>query len=329
MKQWILEKPGTLSWVEKESPLPGTGELLIRMVAATTCGTDLKAFLRGHPQIPMPGPFGHEWSGVVESAGESARFSIGDPVYGVHTAPCQRCEWCKKGQENLCESIMETKVMGAFATHLLIPKRIADLHVFPLPTHVPPEVGCLIEPLACVMEGIRQLNPRSEDQIAIIGPGAIGILFGLALKQRGHKSVTLFGRTPERLQIAEEAGMNALPADEMRQGFYDGVIECTGSQEVWESSIRYAKKGGTAMLFGGLPSGTYVSFDSSRLHYAQIKLISPFHFGTEAVKGAKDLIEQNPEHYKPLITDRVNLSELPLVLDKLAHRQGMKYALIP
>src|SRR5580693_6423859 len=100
MRSLILEKPGRLSLSELEVPKPGPGEVLIRVEAATTCGTDLKAFRRGHPQIPMPGPFGHEYSGVVVAAGDGAKFAVGEAVMGVHSAPCRHCFWCLHGQEN-------------------------------------------------------------------------------------------------------------------------------------------------------------------------------------------------------------------------------------
>ena len=115
MRALILTRPGVLSVESVSVPSPGPGEVLLRVKAATTCGTDLKAFLRGHPQIPMPGVLGHEYSGVVVDAGADAPFRPGDAVMGVHSAPCQACRWCLNDQENLCEKIMATKVLGSFA----------------------------------------------------------------------------------------------------------------------------------------------------------------------------------------------------------------------
>src|SRR5690242_696665 len=111
MQALLLVRPGSLSLSEVTIPEPGPGELLLKIEAATTCGTDLKAYLRGHPQIPMPGLLGHEYAGIVAEAGPGAKFSVGDAVMGVHSAPCQNCLWCARGQENLCESIMATKVL--------------------------------------------------------------------------------------------------------------------------------------------------------------------------------------------------------------------------
>lgn len=327
---WILEAPEHLSWQEVPVPTPEGGDVLVKVEAALTCGTDLKAFRRGHPQIPMPGPFGHEYAGTVAAAGPAAMFKPGEPVYGVHTAPCGTCAWCRRGQENLCESIMATKVLGTFAEYVLIPERIAKVHLFRRPDTLRPAEAALIEPLACVMQSISHLCPQPEDSIAVIGPGAIGFLFGLALRAIGCQQVTIFGRTPERLSLGKTLGLDCRPLEEVKSTSpYRAVIECTGSLDVWESSVSWVERGGKAVLFGGLPSGSRPSFDASRLHYDQIDLISPFHFGGLAVRAAKELLESGRIQAGPLITAHRPLAELPLALDDLNRRVGLKYALIP
>jgi L-iditol 2-dehydrogenase len=92
-----LVKPGTIELRETNVPVPSSGEVLVKIIAALTCGTDLKAYLRGHPMIPMPGLFGHEFSGIVAAAGRGVRkFKEGDAVMAVHSAPCLNCIYCKK-----------------------------------------------------------------------------------------------------------------------------------------------------------------------------------------------------------------------------------------
>src|SRR5512139_2748666 len=110
-----LIEPRVIEVREVPTPVPALGEALIKVKAALTCGTDLKAFLRGHPVIPMPGVFGHEFSGIIAEAGRGVGgFKAGDEVMAVHSAPCLRCRYCRKRLHNLCENIMETKVLGAF-----------------------------------------------------------------------------------------------------------------------------------------------------------------------------------------------------------------------
>jgi L-iditol 2-dehydrogenase len=328
MEALVLEKPGALSLRQIPVPEPGPGEILIRVKAATTCGTDLKAFQRGHPQIPMPGVFGHEYSGVVEAVGVGAPYRVGDPVMGVHSAPCKACYWCRRNQENLCESIMSTKVLGSYAEYLLIPAHIAKVNVFHKPAELSFEIASLLEPLSCVAQGIELLNLQADDRILIIGPGSIGLMFVAALRLLGIESVTLAGRNRARLDVGEKLGaMPAFLSDVT--GNFDLVIECTGNVEVWEKSVDYARRGGAVMLFGGCPSGTTASFDTKRLHYDQISLISPFHFGTNAVRTARIWLIDHRMDLSPLISGERSLSQGEETFQDLKEGRGLKYVFKP
>ena len=313
-------------------PVPAPGEIVIRVKAATTCGTDLKAWRRGHPQIPMPGPLGHEYSGIVEFAGEGAKFAVGEAVMGVHSAPCETCYWCVRGQFNLCESIMETKVLGAYAEYLLVPKRITDINVFPKPESLPFPEAALLEPLSCVAQGVIELQTTlgsSRQTALVIGPGAIGLMFGAMLQQLGW-NVTVAGRNPERLAIGAELGLQTVPLTELEvppPGF-DVVIECTGQVEVWERSIDYLRRGGILMLFGGPPGGTRVSYDTHRLHYDQVTVMSPFHFGPPAVRVAYEALTAGL-NLAPLITGTRTLDQAEETFQDLAAGRGVKYAFLP
>src|ERR1700720_25466 len=127
----VLIAPGH---VELETvPLlgPGSGEVLLRIDCALAGGTDRKAFKRGHPQIPMPGPFGHRYAGTVVALGPGAPpFEPGQPVMGVHSAPCLECGLCHGRRWHLCPHVMREKVLGAFAQHLCIPAPVARQNLF-------------------------------------------------------------------------------------------------------------------------------------------------------------------------------------------------------
>ena len=329
MRALVLERPGMLRLQEVPIPAPGPGELLIEVKAATTCGTDLKAYVRGHPQIPMPGVLGHEYSGVVAAAGRGAKFREGDAVMGVHSAPCQACFWCVRGQENLCESIMATKVLGSYAEFLLVPERIANLNVFDKPPGLSFERASLLEPLACVAQGISSL-PTGPARVLIIGPGAVGLMFAASLSEMGW-DVTLAGRNPARLAVGERLGVRTVMLSELQpegDGF-DGVIECTGSVEVWEQAPAFARRGGTVMLFGGCPTGTSAAFDTRRMHYDQITLVSPFHFGTAAVRTARDWLMDPQMGFDALLTSERTLEDGPEVFEELKAGKGIKVVFRP
>lgn len=328
MQGLVLQEPGRLTLEDLAVPEPGEGEVLVKVEAATTCGTDLKAFLRGHPHIPMPGVLGHEYSGIVVESGQDAPFVPGQAVMGVHSAPCLHCKWCRRGQENLCHSIMSTKVLGSYAEYLLIPARIAALNLFHKPTHLSFPLASLLEPLACVAQGIHECLPRHEDKVLIIGPGAIGLMFVAALRHMGVQDITLAGRNASRLGIGERLGAKPEIISGLK-GQYDLVIECTGKVEIWEHSLDLVERGGTLVLFGGCPGGTTACFDTRKVHYDQIKILSPFHFGTEAVRQARLLLLEDDFDLSPLLSGVRSLTEASRVFEDLEHGRGLKYVFQP
>jgi L-iditol 2-dehydrogenase len=340
VKGHLLTAPGRTEFRELDSPLAGPGEIVVDIAAALTCGTDLKAWRRGHPKIPFPSPFGHEFAGIVAAAGEGAPFEVGDAVMAVHSAPCGCCFFCGAGQENLCESIMETKVLGAFAEQILLPAHIVARNVFSKPDHLSFEEAAFLEPLSCVVYGSRLQPIRQGETVLIIGCGPIGLLFLLLARAQGAGRIVVTGRRPARLELARALGADivvdvtgddALPLiHELTQGRgADQVIECTGLPEVWEATPKLVRKGGRILLFGGCPSGTQVSFDTYRLHYDEIVLQGAFHFTPAAVAEARQLLVDGAIDVSPLISGRFPLPEVEKALLSLQRGEGIKYAIVP
>jgi threonine dehydrogenase-like Zn-dependent dehydrogenase len=202
----IIVKPGKIELREIKIPKPSPGEILVKIKASLTCGTDLKAFLRGHPLIPMPGVFGHEFSGIVAEVGKGVRrFKEGNAVMAVHTAPSLKCMFCKKGFYNLCEKIMQTKVLGAFAEYILLPSHVVRQNVFHKPKNLTFEEAAFLEPLSCVVHSVEPLGIKRGDSALVIGAGPIGLLHLLLLKKKGAK-VAVADIKEERLKIAKKLG---------------------------------------------------------------------------------------------------------------------------
>ncbi|MBI4822936.1 MAG: zinc-binding dehydrogenase [Nitrospirae bacterium] len=318
-------------------PEPSKGELLIKVKTALTCGTDLKAYIRGYPLIPMPGPFGHEFSGVVEESIGVSAFKKGDEIMAVHTAPCLKCKYCKAGLYNLCKDIMDTKVIGAFSEYILLPAHIVKQNVFHKPKKVSFDEAAFLEPLSCVLHGMRGLDIKKGDRILIIGVGTIGLIHLLLLKQK-RAIVAITDINKKRLKMAESLGADFafMPqmADTKTKALTDGIgfdyiFECTGRPEVWESSISLLRCGGTLILFGGCPKGTKVSYDTERLHYDELTIKGVFHFMPEDVKKAYELICKGKLGLKRLISGRYPLKDIKKAFDRLKMGEGIKYAIIP
>jgi L-iditol 2-dehydrogenase len=348
----ILVKPGKVEPCEVKTPEPSDGEILVKIKASLTCGTDLKAFLRGHPLIPMPGLFGHEFSGVIAEVGKGLKkFKPGDKVMAVHTAPCLKCTFCKKVSYNLCEYIMHTKVLGAFAEYILLPSHIVRQNVFHKPKNLTFEEAAFLEPLSCVVHSVEPLGIKKGDNALIIGAGPIGLLHLLLLKRKGAK-VAVIDIRKERLKIAKRLGADlilrtihpvSLPSREgnnVGEGYFhvmkftdgigfDYVFECTGKPEVWEAAVKYVRKGGIVILFGGCKSGTTVNYDTERIHYGEITLKGVFHYTPSDVKKAYRLLCERKLGVSRLISGSYQLKHTQKAFGKLAKGIGIKYAIIP
>ena len=334
----ILIKPGKIELREIKTPRPSNGELLIQIKAALTCGTDLKAFQRGHPVIPMPGVFGHEFSGIVAAVGKGVKgFKEGDPIMAVHSAPCQTCRYCKKKDYNLCENIMNTKVLGAFSEYILLPKNIVRQNVFHKPKNISFEEAAFLEPLSCVVHGMSLLNIKKDDHSLLIGAGPIGLLHLLLLKEKGA-IVSISDIHTNRLKNAKNFNadfvfkpgkIHTIIKNVTDNLGFDYIFECTGMPDVWESAINYVRRGGTVVLFGGCKSGTTVTYDTGRIHYDEITLKGVFHFTPLDVRKAYKLLCKGRLGVSQLISGRYPLFKIQKAFDKIAKGEGIKYAIIP
>src|SRR6266404_5272954 len=176
-------------------PQLGKGDVLVRVRAALTCGTDVKVFRRGYHarMIVPPALFGHELAGDIVAIGENVRdFAIGQRVVAANSAPCGECMYCRRGQENLCDDLLFNN--GAYAEYMRIPGRIVVENMLEVPHSVDDQSAALAEPLACVLRGIHEMEVRAGDTAAVIGCGPIGLMFVRMLSRRGIRVIALARR---------------------------------------------------------------------------------------------------------------------------------------
>lgn len=340
MRVAVLVEPRRIELRDEPELLAPDGGLLVRVRAALTDGTDLKAYRRGHPQMPMPTRFGHEFSGDVAAIGRGVdRWKVGDSIMCVHSAPCGGCFWCLHAEEELCESVMSTKILGAYAEFIIVPEHIAKINCYRKPASLSYEEAAFLEPLACVVHSVAYGVARAGQTALVLGDGGFGLLHADVLRAKGLR-VILAGRRDERLDIARGLGIESVVdtravaletevAEKTQGRGVDLVVECTGSEEIWEQAPRYARRGGTVIFFGGLPATASVTFLASRMHYDELKLLSPFHFTPRDVKIAHDMLVKNEISVGALITSRSSLEQITQVFKDLDAGRGVKYAILP
>ncbi|HVN83742.1 MAG TPA: alcohol dehydrogenase catalytic domain-containing protein [Candidatus Binatia bacterium] len=322
-------------------PVPGPDEVVVRVRAALTCGTDVKSLLRGHPKLQLPSPLGHEFAGELAAVGSNVKgFREGDAVMGVPSAPCDECYVCRRGQENLCGNLWNDYAWGAFAQYLKLPARVVTTNLYPKPAELPFADAALLEPLSCVVHGMQQIRVRPDDTVVLIGAGAISLLHVQFLRALGVAQIVVIGRGERRAAFARAAGASVvlteppLLAREAVLDLTDGrgadvVIECTGQVEVWEAAPALARRGGTVVMFGGCPAGTVVRLDTHRFHYDELHILSPFHFTPRAVRMAYERLTGGQLKTAALISGEFPLADLSEALARHQRGEGIKFAILP
>jgi L-iditol 2-dehydrogenase len=331
--------------IEKiDVPALAADEVLLRVRLALTDGTDLKVWQRGYhaKMIQPPAVFGHEVVGEVAAVGKrvDARWRIGLRVIAANSAPCLRCYHCRRGQENLCEDLLFNN--GAYAEYMRIPGRIVMENMLEVPHSVDDCSAALVEPLACVLRGVHEMEVRTGDTAVVIGCGPIGLKFVRMLSRRGVRVIAL-ARRAAPLEIARRLGAVAaidvtkigdvvaavkdLTDDERGA---DAVVEAAGNPATWKQALNMVRRGGVVNFFSGLPSGTHVEIEPAAIHYSEIKIISPFHHTPRFIREALEAIRRGDILAPDFVTEEIGLAELPQAFERMKSRSGeIKLAVRP
>jgi len=324
-------------------PRPGPGDVLVKVQVALTCGTDVKVFRRGYHarMIVPPAVLGHELAGdVVELGSEVGNFRLGQRVVAANSAPCGKCYYCVRNQENLCEDLLFNN--GAYAEYIRIPGPIVERNMYEIPDHISYQDAALIEPLACVLRGLDEAQLRPGDTVVVIGLGPIGLMF-VRLAKRAEARVIAVGRRKTQLERAARMGADELitadettdTVEEVRRLTYRGrgadvAIEAVGQAETWGWAIRMVRSGGVVNLFGGCPTGSEISLDTALLHYSEITLKSSFHHTPGHIRRALEIIARGDIRAADFVTSEAPLTEILAVLRKLmSHNGHLKMAIVP
>lgn len=339
MKAAVLHGKEDVRIEEVDVPRLEPGDVLLRTSVALTCGTDLKVYRRGYHarMIVPPALFGHEIAGTIEAVGDGvATFHPGDRVVAANSAPCGKCEFCRARRESLCDDLLFWN--GAYAEFARIPARVVARNLLHIPDGVRDQQAAVIEPLACVLRAVSELLPQQS--VAVLGTGAIGLMFVALAKARGA-SVVAVGRRPEKLARALAVGADAtvtaaealvpslMAASPGGRGFHL-VVEAAGQPEVSQAALAVVRKGGTVNLFAGCGAGTELRLDAPRVHYEEITVTATFHHTPASVREALGLVAGGGFDPEVLISARAPLAKLPEVLADMARGgDALKTAIVP
>lgn len=341
MKAQVFHGPGDLRFEDIPMPEPGAGELVVRIEAALTCGTDVKVLRRGHPvMIPhVPTVFGHEFAGTVARAGPGvAAFKEGDRVVAANSAPCGACRFCRVGRQNLCEDLLF--VNGAYGEYIALPPRLVAVNVVRLGPSLPARRAAFAEPLACALGGIERGRVEKGMTVAVIGHGPLGCLLALVAAQRGARTL-LVGKPGWRLDRVRSLGIAECLDSERAEDLVellreatggagiDVVVDATGRPEVWEQAMAAVGRGGTVVFFGGCAPGTAVRVDTRRAHYDELALVGAFHHTPALIRQAVSLLESGDLMPDGLLTHTMGLIQVREALGLMERGQALKVLIEP
>ncbi|OYT57928.1 alcohol dehydrogenase [Euryarchaeota archaeon ex4484_162] len=304
----------------EEMPIPeiNDDEMLVKVKACGICGSDVMEWYRIKK---APRVLGHEMTGDVVKTGKNVKkYSVGDRVFVSHHVPCNTCRYCLLGHHTLCKTLHSTNFYpGGFAEYLRVPSINVDRGVFLLPSEMTYDEGVFIEPLACVIRGIRTVGFTPGCSVLIIGSGVSGLLYIKLVKALGCGSVFSTDINNYRLSMAKKMGADAaIHASEnvpdIIKKHNDGnladlVVVCTGAVSAAKQAFESVQPGGAVLLFAPTQPGISIPLPLFDLWNKQVKIVSTYAGAPVDIELAIRLIKSKQVMVKDLITHRFPLKD--------------------
>jgi len=267
MKALVLKEYKKFSYEDVPPPAPTPDEVLISVKACGICGSDVHGMDGSTGRRRPPIIMGHEASGVISQVGSAVKgWSLGDRITLDSTIYCGHCEFCRRGEINLCDnrrvlgvSCEDYRQNGAFAELVAAPPHI----LYRLPDTVTFEQAALVEPFAIALHAIRRTTISLNDTVVVIGAGMIGLALTQALKHTGCGRLISVDIAADRLELARESGAtdvinssNQNATDTLQQltngRGADLSFEAVGLSATVDLALRSVRKGGTVTLVGNV-----------------------------------------------------------------------------
>jgi len=335
MRAVVVERPGAVALQQVSRPTPAPGEVLVRVAAAGICGSDVEilAGTRPPPYVRYPIIPGHEWAGTVEAVGTGVEnIDTGAAVVAEGFRACGNCARCREGLTNLCEvDYAETGFThaGAFADFVCVPAHL----VHQLPKGSDLAAAALLEPAACVAQGLLEVDLRPGLTVAVVGSGTLGLLAVALLRRVSPRRLALVGTRTPRLALGVAMGAtetwNVREREHPEPGFFDLVVEAAGTPDAARSAVQLARRGGTVVLAGisGQPGG----IDADSVVLGHLRVHGVFGASRNAWLWVTELFAAGLLDTEPLVSHSFPLEHHAAAFATLTDRGGdaLKVQLTP
>ena len=334
MKSVSVREPSVVSVNDVPGPVPGPGEILVRMHACGICGSDLEKVYGQYGQPSMR--LGHEPAGVIESVGTGVtKFEKGDRVFTHHHVPCYDCHLCRHGNETMCPKYYETNLSpcGLSEKYVVPAWNVSHSGVLKLSDSTSFEEAAMIEPLACCVRAWEKCRYRRGDSVAVFGAGPTGMMHLLLARAKGFSKIFCLDINDFRLGFAEKFGVTRTinSADADRAGMItkntdaDGVdvaVVATSSLAALKDAIGVTRRGGTVMMFGVPSKGATLSLDMGALYSREITLVTSYAASDRDTAEALRMIESAEIDVRGLITHTYGINDSQKAFDHARSGDG-------
>jgi len=347
MKALLLSEYSRLEIVDLPMPRPGPDEVLVRVEACGICGSDVHGYDGSSGRRIPPIVMGHEAAGTIAAIGSGAPAAAeGDRVTFDSTIYCGECEYCRRGEMNLCQrrqvlgvSTPEYRRPGAFAEYVVVPNRI----VYRVPDNIAFSEAAMVEPLAVAVHAVSLSEIPENGAALVIGAGMIGLLVLQALRQAGCLRIYVIDIDDSRLELASRLGatntINTKTTEALAEiqrltlgAGVDVAFEAVGSTATVKTAIESVRKGGTVMLIGNIaphveiPLQTVVSREirlqgsaASAGEYPQcIEMLARGDVDVKSLISIVAPLEEGPQWFERLHAREANLMKVILTPGKTA-----------
>ena len=343
----VYHGPNDIRVENVQKPEINKDELLIKVLSASICGTDLRIFHGNHRLYP-PGTIripGHEVVGdIIAVGGEVTGYSIGQRVFVAPNMGCGHCKQCITGNNNQCANYQALGVTmdGGFAEYMKVPANsIRQGNIIEVSKDVDPAVAALIEPFACVLRGQNAVHIKPGEVVLVIGAGPIGVMHTKLAKARGAGKVIVSEPISTRADQVRKMGADLVinPVEQNLRNVLDEVTNGKGADVIivaapvhaaQESALELAAIGGRINFFGGLPKDRpTINFDSNLVHYKELVITATTACSTADCWQATDIVNAGLIDLSELVSQRFPLNEAVQAFAAAEDRKELKIVLVP
>jgi L-iditol 2-dehydrogenase len=343
----VYHGPNDLRVEQVPVPQPGPGELLVKVLDASICGTDLRIYHGGHRMYPdgtvrIPG---HEVVGTIVALGAGLTgYPEGQRVFVAPNMGCGHCPQCVSGANNLCAhyDAIGVTMDGGFAEYVRIPANsIQQGNVIPVSESVDPAVEALLEPFACVLRGQNALRIQPGDVVLVLGAGPIGVMHTKLAKARGAGRVIVSEPIPARAEQVQRMGADRVidpTAEDLKAVLLaetggrgaDVIVVAAPVHAAQESALDLAAIGGRINFFGGLPKDRpSITFDSNQVHYKELVITGTTACSTADCWQASHIVNSGLVDLSGLVSMKYPLGQAIQAFAAAEDRKSLKVVLEP